>query len=35
MTGPDTTIEVINGLGHFLHLEDPATVNARILEFLT
>lgn len=34
MTGPGTTIEIIDGLGHFLHLEDPTTVNARILEFL-
>ncbi len=34
MTGPDTTIEIIDGLAHFLHLEDPTTVNARILEFL-
>ncbi len=34
MTGSDTTIEIIDGLGHFLHLEDPTTVNTRILEFL-
>jgi pimeloyl-ACP methyl ester carboxylesterase len=26
--------EILPGLGHFLHLEDPVTVNARILEFL-
>jgi pimeloyl-ACP methyl ester carboxylesterase len=28
-------IEVLPGLGHFLHLEDPARVNRRIVEFLT
>jgi len=28
-------VEVIPGTGHFLHLEDPATVNRRIVEFLT
>jgi pimeloyl-ACP methyl ester carboxylesterase len=27
--------EILPGLGHFLHLEDPAGVNGRILEFLT
>jgi pimeloyl-ACP methyl ester carboxylesterase len=27
--------EILPGLGHFLHLEDPATVNRRIVEFLT
>jgi len=27
--------EVLPGVGHFLHLEDPAKVNGRILEFLT
>lgn len=27
--------EVYPGLGHFLHLEDPARVNGRIVEFLT
>jgi len=26
--------EIINGAGHFLHLEKPAVVNAKILEFL-
>jgi pimeloyl-ACP methyl ester carboxylesterase len=31
--GLDT--EIIPGLGHFLHLEDPAKVNGRIIEFLT
>jgi pimeloyl-ACP methyl ester carboxylesterase len=28
-------VEIIPGLGHFLHLEDPATVNRRIVEFVT
>ena len=28
-------VEVFPDLGHFLHLEDPATINGRILEFLT
>jgi pimeloyl-ACP methyl ester carboxylesterase len=28
-------VEVLEGVGHFLHLEDPATVNARIVGFLT
>jgi pimeloyl-ACP methyl ester carboxylesterase len=27
--------EMIPGVGHFLHLEDPAGVNGRIVEFLT
>lgn len=34
MVGDDATIEIIDGLAHFLHLEDPTTVNNRILEFL-
>jgi pimeloyl-ACP methyl ester carboxylesterase len=28
-------VEIFPGLGHFLHLEDPARVNHRIVEFLT
>ena len=28
-------VEGLPGLGHFLHLEDPAKVNGRIIEFLT
>ena len=28
-------VEVLPGLGHFLHLEDPAAVNRRIVEFVT
>jgi pimeloyl-ACP methyl ester carboxylesterase len=27
--------EIVDGVGHFLHLEDPATVNHLILDFLT
>jgi pimeloyl-ACP methyl ester carboxylesterase len=27
--------EILPGLGHFLHLEEPAKVNGRIVEFLT
>ena len=27
--------EILPGVGHFLHLEDPARVNGRIVEFLT
>jgi len=28
-------VDVLEGVGHFLHLEDPARVNRRIVEFLT
>lgn len=34
MTGPGTTIEIMDGLAHFLHLEDPVSVNERIVSFL-
>lgn len=34
MVGANTTIEVIADAGHFLQLEQPAVVNARILDFL-
>ncbi len=34
MVAPNVTIEVFDGVGHFLHLEAPDTVNHRILEFL-
>jgi len=33
--GDNVTIEVIAGVGHFLHLEDPQRVNTRILEFIS
>ncbi len=33
--GPNVTIEVIEGCGHFLHLERPDVVDARILEHLS
>ncbi len=34
MVGPNATIEVVDGAGHFLHLERPDVVNARIVDFL-
>lgn len=34
MVGPNVTIEVVDGCGHFLQVERPDVVNARILEFL-
>jgi len=34
MAGDNVTIEIIDDVGHFLHLEAPETVNDRILEFL-
>ena len=33
--GSNVTIEVVDGAGHFLHVERPDVVNARILEFLS
>lgn len=30
----NVTIDIVDGTGHFLHLEDPATVNRRIIDFL-
>ncbi len=33
--GGNVTIEIVDGVGHFLHLESPRTINARILEFLS
>jgi pimeloyl-ACP methyl ester carboxylesterase len=33
--GDNVTIEVFDGLGHFLHLEDPTTVDNHILEFIS
>ena len=35
MVGDNVTIEVLDGVGHFLHLESPAVVNERIVEFLS
>ena len=34
MVTPNVTIEIIEGAGHFLQLERPDVVNARIVEFL-
>jgi pimeloyl-ACP methyl ester carboxylesterase len=31
---PDSRIEVVDGVGHFLQLEDPARVNALIVDFV-
>ena len=35
LVGGNVTVELIDGVGHFLHLEAPDAVNARILEFLS
>jgi pimeloyl-ACP methyl ester carboxylesterase len=35
MVGPNVTIEIVEGCGHFLQVEQPDVVNARILEFLS
>ncbi len=35
MVGDHVTIQILDGLGHFLQLEDPATVNQTVLEFLS
>lgn len=35
MAPPNVTVELIEDAGHFLHIEQPAVVNARIIEFLT
>ena len=32
--GANVTIDLVSGVGHFLHLEAPDVVNDRILEFL-
>jgi pimeloyl-ACP methyl ester carboxylesterase len=34
MAPPNVSVDIIDDAGHFLHLEQPDTVNARILEFL-
>jgi pimeloyl-ACP methyl ester carboxylesterase len=31
---PGSEVVVVEGTGHFLHLERPGEVNARIVEFL-
>jgi pimeloyl-ACP methyl ester carboxylesterase len=31
----DSRVEVLPGVGHFLHLERPGDVNARVLEWLS
>jgi pimeloyl-ACP methyl ester carboxylesterase len=33
--GDNVTIEIVDDVGHFLHLEAPAVVDARIVEFLS
>ena len=33
--GPDSTMKVIQGAGHFLHVEQPAEVNRHILAWVT
>ena len=35
MLGDDGEVEIIPGVGHFLHLETPGAINDRLLEFLT
>jgi pimeloyl-ACP methyl ester carboxylesterase len=35
MVGDNVTIEVLDGVGHFLHLESPVEVNERIVDFLS
>lgn len=35
MVGPNVTIEIVDGAGHFLHLERPQHVNDLIVEFLS
>jgi len=34
MVTDNVTIEIVDGTGHFLHLENPAAVNQRVVEFL-
>lgn len=34
LSTPGSAVEIVDDAGHFLHLEQPARVNARILEFL-
>ena len=35
MVPDNVTVEIVDGGGHFLHLEQPAVVNRRVVEFLT
>lgn len=35
MVGDNVTIEIVDGCGHFMQVERPDVVNARILEFLS
>lgn len=32
---PDSRVEIVPGTGHFLHLEEPSTVNRLIVDFVT
>jgi pimeloyl-ACP methyl ester carboxylesterase len=31
---PDSKVEILDGVGHFLHLEQPEAVDAKILGWL-
>ncbi len=35
MVTPNVAVDIVDGAGHFLHLEQPDLVNARIVNFLT
>ena len=35
MVPDNVTVEIVDGAGHFLHLEQPDEVNRRVLDFLT